>query len=176
MTYFRCLALYHPRRVISPNSAPTSRVTGSKIVRKGKGLVRARSPASLTSTISVFLAVWLVIRAEITTVTTLLRRKWFKTDQFPFLSRASKLVGEMKDLWLKMHTGEGFDRVKGDIVQLLNLYRSASVQVFEDLMRHPDLERFANEHAKRKVCLSLSEADVNTTESLHVVSRMSRKA
>lgn len=59
----------------------------------------------------------------------------------------------MKDLWLKMRTGGGFDRVKGDIVQLLNLYRSASVQVFEDMMRHPELERIADGHTKRKVSL-----------------------
>lgn len=57
----------------------------------------------------------------------------------------------VQDLWLKMHSGDGLARSQGDLAQLLRLYRSASLEVIEDMMRHPELEKIADSHSKKKV-------------------------
>lgn len=57
----------------------------------------------------------------------------------------------IQDVWLKMHSAEGFTRAQGDLVELLNLYRSVSLGVLESMMRHPQLEKIADAHTKKKV-------------------------
>lgn len=57
-----------------------------------------------------------------------------------------------KDVWLKMHSGQqAFAGAEGQLAQLLGLYRSASLEVVEGMMRHPQLEKIADEHANKKV-------------------------
>ena len=50
-----------------------------------------------------------------------------------------------------MHAGENFAKVKGDIAQLLRLYRSASLRVLDGIMRRPELERIADARTKKNV-------------------------
>lgn len=58
-----------------------------------------------------------------------------------------------QDVWLKMHSAEGFKTSQGcdDLAQLLKLYRSASLRVIEDMMRYPELEKIADGHTRKKV-------------------------
>lgn len=50
-----------------------------------------------------------------------------------------------------MHSGEGFARVQGEIAHLLNLYRSATLEILEDMMRHSQLKKIADAYTKKKV-------------------------
>ncbi|CAN0032928.1 unnamed protein product, partial [Scytosiphon promiscuus] len=58
----------------------------------------------------------------------------------------------LQDLWLKMHSAEGFATVQGsnELARLLRLYRSASLDLIEDIMRHPELEKVADAHTRKK--------------------------
>ena len=58
-----------------------------------------------------------------------------------------------QDVWLKMHSAEGFARAHGggDLTQLLILYRSASLEIIEGMMRHPELEKVADGYTRKKV-------------------------
>ena len=58
-----------------------------------------------------------------------------------------------QDVWLKMHSAEGFAHAQGggDITQLLMLYRSASLEVIEGMMRYPELEKVADGYTRKKV-------------------------
>lgn len=50
-----------------------------------------------------------------------------------------------------MHSAEGFTQGGGDLTQLLTLYRSASLEVIEGMMRHPELEKVADGYTRKKV-------------------------
>lgn len=52
-----------------------------------------------------------------------------------------------------MHSAEGFTNGQGagDLAQLLKRYRSASLEVIEDMMRCPELEAVADEQTRKKV-------------------------
>lgn len=58
-----------------------------------------------------------------------------------------------QDVWLKMHSAESFTQAQGgaDLVQLLTLYRSASLEVIEGMMRHAELEKVADGYTRKKV-------------------------
>lgn len=58
-----------------------------------------------------------------------------------------------QDVWLKMHSAEGFTQAQGsgDLIQLLTLYRSASLEVIEGMMRYPELEKVADGDTRKKV-------------------------
>lgn len=60
---------------------------------------------------------------------------------------------DKQDVWLKMHSAEGFATVQGtgELARLLKLYRSASLDLIEAMMRNPELENVANAHTKKKV-------------------------
>lgn len=66
---------------------------------------------------------------------------------------ALSVCSSIQDVWLKMHSGDGFARIKGDLARLLSIYRSASLEVVEAMMRHPQLEKVADAFTKKKVCL-----------------------
>ncbi len=57
-----------------------------------------------------------------------------------------------------MHSAEGFTNGEGarDLARLLKLYRSASLEVIEDMMRCPELETVADEQTRKKVRSPLS--------------------
>lgn len=50
-----------------------------------------------------------------------------------------------------MHSAEGFAQGSGDLTQLLMLYRSASLEVIEGMMRYPELEQVADGYTRKKV-------------------------
>lgn len=69
------------------------------------------------------------------------------------LSLAIHDCGIRQDLWLKMHSGEDFTKAHcgEELARLLRLYRSATLEVIEDMMRHPDLEQVADGYTRKKV-------------------------
>lgn len=64
-----------------------------------------------------------------------------------------------------MHSVEVFATTQGggELAQLLNLYRSASLEIIEDMMQHPDLEKVGDKHTAKKVW-TLSKDSVEVTQ------------
>lgn len=56
-----------------------------------------------------------------------------------------------QDLWLKLHSGESFENVQQEVVGLLIDYRSATLEILEDMMRQSQLESIADAFYRRKV-------------------------
>lgn len=50
-----------------------------------------------------------------------------------------------------MHSGESFATVQGEVAHLLKMYRGATLEILEDIMRHPQLEKIADAYTKKKV-------------------------
>ncbi|CAM9207477.1 unnamed protein product, partial [Hapterophycus canaliculatus] len=69
-----------------------------------------------------------------------------------FTINVSRRDDILQDVWLKMHSAEGFATVQGsgELAQLLKLYRSASLELIEDMMRNPELENIADAYTKKK--------------------------
>lgn len=60
-----------------------------------------------------------------------------------------------------MHSGEGLVQVRDDLSRLLIRYRAASLEVLEDMMRHPQLEPIADALLRRKVRKSYKKGTHN---------------
>ncbi|CAN0059978.1 unnamed protein product, partial [Ectocarpus sp. 4 AP-2014] len=69
-----------------------------------------------------------------------------------FAAKVARRDDVLQDVWLKMHSVEVFATTQGggELAQLLNLYRSASLEIIEDMMQHPDLERVGDKHTAKK--------------------------
>lgn len=53
-----------------------------------------------------------------------------------------------------MHSGESFATVQqGEVAHLLKMYRAATLEILEDIMRRPQLEKLADAFTKKKVLL-----------------------
>ncbi|CAM9314335.1 unnamed protein product [Ectocarpus fasciculatus] len=69
-----------------------------------------------------------------------------------FAAKVARRDDILQDVWLKMHSVEVFATTQGggELAQLLNLYRSASLEIIEDVMQHPDLEKVGDKHTAKK--------------------------
>ncbi|CAM9929921.1 unnamed protein product [Ectocarpus sp. 12 AP-2014] len=69
-----------------------------------------------------------------------------------FAAKVARRDDILQDVWLKMHGVEviATTQGRGELAQLLNLYRSASLEIIEDMMQHPDLERVGDKHTAKK--------------------------
>eukprot|EP00903_Cladosiphon_okamuranus_P005612 g5581.t3 len=69
-----------------------------------------------------------------------------------FVVKISRRDDILQDVWLKMHSAQGFAQAQGggDLTQLLTLYRSASLDVIESMMRQPELEKVADGYTRKK--------------------------
>lgn len=54
--------------------------------------------------------------------------------------------------------------MEGQLAQLLGLYRSASLEVVEGMMRHPQLEKIADAYASKRVRLYTTKKGVCVSE------------